>query len=383
MSVVANGNAGLDTCAHAAPNGEVAKKMHAWLCGFVLGFPVAYPSVPYYMLAFAVFFSVLVYFRKRMDSTILIAALLLMTIAIVSNLRGLQYYDIGLWRILFTTAFFIFFFFGQLVPASDRVISGFTAATTTMSVAVIVAAFILQPWSAGLLMFSVPQFRLWGSDYFPDWPNFLAFMLSVGFLLNAMVYRRAGFAALNIVAALLTTSRTPMIAVAIYLIAEFLRPGGSGMKRFLMASLGILLLVAIAVVAQYLPVELIDRLTLVADREDVYGYAFELFEQSPLIGNGSVLLDSSVGHQGQASFHNSYLDLLVRHGVLGLAVFFVLIFPRRTLDPRFSGSYWAIVAFFFIGALFQNFFRHPHLLMIYASLIATRGMFVRIPTHEH
>jgi O-antigen ligase len=356
------------------PVGERAR--FSFVGGVLLGIPLAYPSVPYYWLAFAVFASFFMQGLRRVSRSDITVVLAAMTVVMTSNLVSIDNYNIEVLRIFFTTLFFSFFLFGSVVPNRRALLAGFTFATQIMSIGVILAAVFLHPFSDGILMFTMPEHRLWGDDWFPDWPNFLAFMLSLGFLLNALFFRRPTWAIVQLAAALLTTSRTPLLAAAIYVIFLSFEATGS-LRRLLIVglllSLGVAAFTFIENLANYS--ELTERMGVISDREDVYGFAWDLFLQSPWLGNGSVLLDESVGNLGAASYHNSYLDILVRHGLLGFLFFVALIWPGACVEDAERKAYWAIVCFFVFGALVQNFFKHPHLIMIYSTIVNTRGVF--------
>ncbi|MDE3740185.1 O-antigen ligase family protein [Pseudomonas resinovorans] len=355
--------------------------VHSFFSGILLGLPFVYPSVPYYWFAFAVFFSVLIYINKGIGSRVLVLVLMAATVSVSSSLFGLKGYEIQPLRIFFTTSYFLFFLFGWLVPDRQALLRGYLKATGVMSVAVIIAALIIRPFESGLLMFSVPELRMWGEGYFPDWPNFLAFMLATGFLLNALAFNNKVMALVNIFAALLTTSRTPLIAIAIFFVVSALMGGKSLLFRVFVFIVVVLFAFVFVAALQLMPPEFLGRLLIFSDREEVYGHALHMLEMAPFIGHGSVLFDESVGLVGHVSFHNSYLDIAVRHGLLGLLVFVALLWPRRVVKDGQSDAYLALIVFFLVGALFQNFLKHPHLIMLYSVIVCTSGVF-RVKKNE-
>jgi O-antigen ligase len=352
-------------------------EIHSFVVGLLLGIPFVYPTVPYYWFAFAAFSSVLIYLDKKIPFRVLTLVLMAMVVSVSSSILGLDGYEIQPVRVFFTSSYFLFFFFAYLVPDKKALLKGYLRATEMMSIAVIVAALIVRPFESGLLMFSVPDLRLWGMPYFPDWPNFLAFMLSLAFLLNALVFKKTVMAVLNISAALLTTSRTPLLSITIFFLAYIFSREKSFSHRFCAFWVVILFCAFSVGMIQFLPPEFLARFFITSDREIVYGHALHMIEISPFIGHGAILFDSSVGMERFTSFHNSYLDITVRHGVLGLFFFFALLWPRRIDLNGQKGAYWAIIAFFLIGSMFQNFLKHPHLLMLYTVIVATSGVFQR------
>lgn len=354
------------------------KKMELpyFIMGFLLGIPLVYPSVPYYWLAFLVFGLGIMFYIKNLSIKSMYLILLAMLISMLSSLYGITVgnYPIDPFRIIFTTAFFAFFIFGNIIPNKTKLLLGYVFSLNIVSITVILAAIIFWPFKSGLLFFTLPELRLWGAPWFPDWPNFLAFMLSLAFIFNILVYKNNLMGLLNISAALLTTSRTPLIAIAIVIFIYVLGKN----KSIASVALKILILTAATVLISYLATlvseEFINRLFIFSDRGTVYGFALSMFVESPIIGHGAVLLDSSVGLEKFSSFHNSYLDILVRHGFLGFLVFLLLIWPSKTMKGAQKNAYWALIVFFIIGALFQNFIKHPHLVMVLSIIVATRGV---------
>ncbi|MBN2788508.1 MAG: O-antigen ligase family protein [Paludibacteraceae bacterium] len=349
----------------------------SFIMGIMLGIPFVYPSVPYYWFAFFVFFFAVLFFHKNLNFKKAFLVFFAMFISIISSFYGVSFgsYNIDPLRIAFTTAFFAFFIFGELVPDKAKLILGYVVSLNVISIAVIVAVIIIWPFKSGLLFFSMPELRLWGAPYFPDWPNFLAFMLSLAFLFNILVYKNNTMALVNISAALLTTSRTPLIAVAIVVLLFLFRRNKSIGRVFLKVVLLTFFAAIVVFMSGIVTDDFIARLLIVSDRATVYGHALAMIKASPLIGHGAVLFDSSVGLEKFASFHNSYLDITVRHGVLGLLIFLILIWPKSVAKEGLKSAYWGVVIFFLIAALFQNFFKHPHLIMMFSVILATRGIF--------
>lgn len=345
---------------------------HSWLAGFCLAFPVAYPNVPYYWTAFGVFGSMLFYVRQHVSVKVLLLIILAMLSALFSNVLGLSGYYIGERQMIGSVLFYCFFIFGALIPDLQRFYNGLFAGICTVAVLVFVGFFVERPYEAGMAMFTVAEHRLWGVHYFPDWPNFLAFMLALGFLLGVFIERRHGWAFFCLVAALMTTSRTPLFAAALFLIFATLKM--EWRARAVLLVLGAVALIVLGVVL--LP--FVDlggyfflRLFLFSDRAEVYSAALRLFEESPFFGSGAVLLDEHVGNFGAASFHNTYLDILVRQGLLGLLIFIALIIPDvRRVRKECLWLMGPIILYFLIPSFFQNFLKHPNLLMIYSALLA-------------
>lgn len=343
----------------------------SWLAGFCLAFPFAYPDVPYYWIAFSVFGLMFLFGRHQFSSRELILIILAMLSALLSSYIGLSGYYIGERQIVGSVLFYCFFLFGSLIPDLEKFYKGLFAGVCTVALLVFVFFFIERPYEAGLDMFSLPEYRLWGVRYFPDWPNFLAFMLALGFLLGMFIERRPGWALACLTAAFMTTSRTPLFAIAIFMIFTVLKMGWRTRVIFSASGVGMLLVLAML----FLPTidfssEFFARMFLFSDRAEVYLSAVDLIKASPVLGNGAVLLDERVGNFGAASFHNTYLDILVRQGLLGFLIFLVLIFPSgRNIKKEYVWAVAPFVLYFLIPSFFQNFLKHPHILMIYSALL--------------
>jgi hypothetical protein len=123
--------------------------------------------------------------------------------------------------------------------------------------------------------------------------------------------------------------------------------------------------------------ELIARMLIAEDREEIYSFALNLVFESLIIGNGSVLLDESVGFTGFPSFHNSYLDVAVRHGILALIIFLLILIPDKKNRIVGGVAFALTILFFLIGSAFQNFLKHPHIIMIYMVCINSGYLFCK------
>jgi O-antigen ligase len=343
----------------------------SWLAGFCLAFPFAYPSVPYYWVAFSVFGLMFLFGRRQFSSRVLVLIILGMLSALLSSYVGLSGYDIGERQVIGSVLFYCFFIFGSLIPDLQRFYKGLFAGVCTVALLVIICFFIERPYEAGLEMFSLPEYRLWGVRYFPDWPNYLAFLLALGFLLGMFIEHRPKWALVCLAAAFMTTSRTPLFALAIFMMFTVLKLEAKTRVIVLASCVGTLLLLAVLLLPTLdLSGEFFARMFLFSDRAEVYLSAVELIKASPVLGSGAVLLDERVGNFGAASFHNTYLDIFVRQGLLGFLVFLALIVPLRRIIKR--EYLWVIapfVLYFLICSFFQNFLKHPHFLMIYSVLL--------------
>lgn len=367
------------SAAEPAPHGGAAapavgrRSIGYVLLGVLLALPFPYPAVPYYWAAFAAFAIALLntrFERFNRAPELVLGVLALCVVAIISNLLSPYPYVRDPDRFVITTTFYLFFLFGLLAWDREReIMAGLSAVILLQAIAVLLASVVGFRWGAGLLNWSMPELRLWGGRWFPDWPNFYAILLCTGFLVFLLHYRRALPAAICMLAAVLTTSRSVLVALGIGLAWLVLfTPGRRRLLRF--AVVALLVAVGAATIGMMLAgsdrlEEFVERMSLLSDREEIWRSSLGLFLEHPLFGIGGVMLDESVGHSGHASFHNSYAEVLVRHGIVGFLLYaWLLLAYVRRVRLAHAGS--AILLFLLVTAVFQNTLRHPHFFMMFS-----------------
>lgn len=345
--------------------------------GIFLGIPIAWPSPPYYIFALLIFIIYIfsnpqIFFK--LNQTRIFVIYLLVLISLLSNIIGASNTSlIDTSRALTTSLFFLLFIISSEIQKESRILlKGFTFSMLILAILILLLSMLTGITQQGIYLFTQPEFRLWGQPYFPDWPNYLAFMLSLSFMLNIFIFRQNFLAFIQIAAALLTTSRTPLLALILSVIAMFFMKG----KYRIM---GVVLLLAMPIILLNIEIndQLLERAMVSSDREDIYGFSINLFLQSPLIGHGSVLLDDSIGFYGHSSFHNSYLDILVRHGLISLLFFLYLLTPSQKNIKDGGLPFLMVILFFLIGSLFQNYLKHPHIVLLFIVIINSGRLFVK------
>ncbi|AOS44990.1 hypothetical protein Verru16b_02059 [Lacunisphaera limnophila] len=341
----------------------------AALSGILLALPFSFPAPPAYLLALLVFLcAVALQPDTRIHAPVIAVVFGLIATALLSNVEAVLAGRADPVRALYTSGYFILFLYGYYARRVQVLLRYYAYAVTLISLAIVGAFVASEAYRYGTLLFVVPTMRLWGAEFFPDWPNFFALELLLGVYLNWFWRRQVGSTAVCVVGAVLTTSRFVWLALAIMALIELLRRRAVVFYflPFVIAAYG----VAVAA-PHYLPAAVQERLQVVSDRTEIASSVFRLFAQAPLLGNGSVLLDASVGHMGFESFHNSYFDVLVRHGLVGLFFLVLLLCPWRVRWRHLRhGACLPVLGLFVIGACFQNFLKHPHLFMLLALIIS-------------
>lgn len=353
----------------------------AYVLGILAAVPISYPGPPYYLLAFAILaicgFSLFVRLTNSLNSIAICAAaagILLSAIAIFSSLAS-PYKDLlGPERIITTSLFYLFFICGLAIVDYERFFRGLVDAIAVQAGFVIIAAVFYFPWHYGALVFSAPPLRLWGADMFPDWPNFYAAMLCMGFIVAIALQGRWIVGLMCLTAAFLTTSRTVFLAVAILLAWHILFR--QQRYRFLVI-IGIIFIGLGGLIVIFTTgapdSEFASRLLLISDRLTILWSSMDLILDNLVTGVGGIVLDERVGHLGAASFHNSYLEVAVRMGLIGLVIYLPLIFLPLFL-LRWSDGLISLTLFLLAGSMFQNLLRHPHIAIVFSMIIAWAGL---------
>lgn len=353
-----------------------------WL-GIFSALPLSYPAAPYYLVSFGILFvcGLLLFVRmtRSLNKVALWAAasgILLSAVAIFSSLNSPYPELLGPSRIGMTSLFYLFFVCGLAISDHARFFKGFVDGMAVQAILVIIASIFYLPWWAGTLIFSVPELRLWGANLFPDWPNFYAAMLCMAFITAISVQRRWAVGLLCLTAALLTTSRTVFLAFAVlsgwYVFFGHNRYPAIRVVLAIASVIGALGLVLVLMSGAF-DSEFTARFLLISDRLTILGSSIELFLENVLTGVGGIVLDYRVGHMGAATFHNSYLEVAVRMGILGLAIYLPLVLLPLVL-LRWSDTLIPLVLFILAGSIFQNLLRHPHIAIIFSVLIAWAGL---------
>lgn len=345
-----------------------------WFLGLGLGLPAAVPGAPWYWIAFAAMLVAII--RWRFDDRLALIRLGLcvacMVIAILANIFSPYADMLRVSTVLPSILFFSFFLFGNGVRDRLSLLHGFTLSVTIYAGIVVAAFFYLEIYSNGLQLYVLPAKRLWGYSLFYDWPNMLSIIFGLGCLVNYLIFRRKWWGALTLFAAIVTTSRSVAIAIALLMVFAAYKALSSGrfMYQFLVlvAIVGIIAMLGWAGDNLTDAAAVINRISKTGDREIVYQLALDLMAQNPLLGIGSVQYGAISNYV--ESFHNSYLKVGTRFGIFGLFLFIFLIIPLRVRkDLKFE--YILLIVYLPILGLVQDALQHPHLALLQSVFIVS------------
>ena len=344
-------------------------KLRDFASGILLAFPIVYPSKPYYIFAFFAYLisaSTIVVSRE-----ILLYVVLFIAITIFQGLNTVSNEHIEFARVMYTSFSILLFLFGFTIKEPQEVLKGFCYGITILALVVIGFFLYLRLYSKGLSLFIYPEMRLWGSEYFMDWPNFIAFGLGLGALLNLIYLRAKFFTIICIFAAVLTTSRTSLLAVLFLSLYVFFNTINS--KKAKVNFVIISVIVFTFLIWKYelssllqLDERLLERLSKSEDRAISWNNAWNIFKDNIFTGIGPVSLGYESGI-GASSIHNSYLDIAVRYGIFGFLVWLVFLI-RIHFQWAFSKELYYVLGYFFLAAFFNNIFKHPHYIMLFSVL---------------
>ena len=336
-----------------------------WALGLLSAIPFAYPKEPFYWIVIAIFILGLYRFKlQARDSINVLLALLLILLVAVVNLSN-SIYTLSVFG---TYLAIILLLFRYIVRSSEQFLHGFSFVTTIYALATFVMFIILRPYNNGLLMFINSDYRMWAEGYLIEWPNvFSAFLVIGGFIHILLKNRKTAF--MHFSAAILTTSRTALLAILIYAIFT-LNKSKSRMKY----------IYAIVIITTFAAVFLVynqddlfisflyDRLIKTGDRGEIYNTLIESSLDN-LFGIGNVPFEQI--DDAYQSYHSSFLKVLSRYGILGLLLYVFLTYPRGLIKNRSLEINMPII-FILLCGIVQDFMFHLHITALYSVLLSHR-----------
>lgn len=330
-----------------------------YLLGILVAIPFAYPYSPFYPIAYLFFIFVL--FKIKCDKEcindiiiIYLFILLIFIINIFNNNLNLSVLGTYITLLLLLSKF--------AISNINNFFRGILLMTTMYSTITLFLFFLLSPYLNGFEMFTNSSYRMWGEGYLLEWPNvFACFIIIGGFI--SFHYSNNFLLFLHIIASVLTTSRASLLFIMFILFILFVN---SRYKKSYLIMIAVILSISILYLSQ--ETVLFERIIKFSDRGIIYTILIEIF-QNHIFGIGNVPFSELNPYY--ESYHSSFLKVLARYGLLGFALFIILLYPR---NMQYKGiKLNLLIVFLLIGGLFQDFLFHPHVIIIYSVLVQYKG----------
>ncbi len=347
-----------------------------YFLGILIAFPLTYPSPPFYIFSFLAIgiLSFRVFIEKvKIDilsaSLLFISSLMLVVSSIIFNYET----SAGSFTALLGGGIFFFIFvLSHYIRDCDLFIKGFIDGVFFLCLATIFLFFSLGAYKYGVRVFYVPEYRLWAEGFIPDWPNYIVFFFCCATLLSLQRDKAIGVHFfLFLLASILTTSRLFFICLALSMVIFAI------LKLSKKTILFTIMLVTFAYIYSDFSIgldeQVVNRLIKSEDREGLFSVLIELWMARPLLGYGVISLNEIVAAD-YASFHNSYLEVLIKGGGIGFMLFIAFILRGAFMlyhsnIPRNDKYLMFIILFFFLfSSLFQNYLKHPHIMVLFSVL---------------
>ncbi|MBE5907631.1 MAG: O-antigen ligase family protein [Lachnospiraceae bacterium] len=235
----------------------------------------------------------------------------------------------------------------------------------------------------------VVHHREWAEGYIGGWPNSTVLPLVFGVYMEMSAFmkdkRITGMVRLCILlfALLLCTSRTGYVGAAL-VIVYFLFSVGQDTKKWKKVfkyalSIVIVAIVSVGVISIITTEEMRGRMLMVADRMEIVKDALVYIGNRPISGYGGNTVDVvykvvartttgiNWGHT-----HNTILELLIRHGIVGMLTFVLFIFgiSKHLVSKEEKAMYWIL----WILSLFQIYYKDFVFLLLLYSLVPQKGI---------
>ena len=355
------------------------------MAGFLCGMPICWPNPPWHWGAIGAACILLpgaLARSRREDQSYVCAIIAFIFMAILSCALSPALDEIRPAGLVNSVASAAILILGFGVRDLDTFLSGFRKAVLCLAVVVLAYFFYSGTYRDGLNAFIFAEGRMWGGAVLPAWPNVLCIELALGFLAFSFVPRRKYAMGLCLIAAILTTSRMAWLAIAICALhkASFKSAASILGVVFMIAcgstAVAIVLSLTGVLSDSELLVLVLFRSGRVSDRQILFQHLIDLWLERPVFGWGAIdghfhADDELFAAQDFMSFHNSFLDVLVRGGILGFVMFAYLLMPWRRVDPGGSSNKArkTLMLYIVMAALFQNVFKHPGLSITYSVLL--------------
>ena len=346
-----------------------------YFLGILVAIPFSYPNEPLYWFGLTAFILALPRMKFGKSAWITLSLILLfLSTVVVANLISPFQDSIQIFSIAGTFLTMGCFMFRYCVMNLEEFLSGFLVVIGIYTLLTFIAFFVLEPYQYGFGLFVDSNYRMWAEGFLIEWPNVFCVFLVLGAYINWI--RSNGFlASLNILAAVLTTSRMGILAIAIFALFFLLK------RKLLPTATTILIMLLVSALATYLISSNNDvfldyvsqRLFKISDRELIFNDMVTVFADN-IFGVGNI----SFGEISElyTSYHSSFLKALIRYGIVGFIIYLLLILPRNPLW-KLRAKENAPIVFFLVAGLVQDMLFHIHLVIMYSVLLEYREVRMR------
>lgn len=262
----------------------------------------------------------------------------------------------------------------------------------------LLAITIIGLWIVKMGMMSIPtlivHYRMWAEDYLGGWPNSTVLPLLFGIYMEMKAIMRErkvmGIARLGVllVALLLCTSRTGYVGATLVII-YFLFTERESTKRWwkiLKHAISIVMVVVVAtsVISIITTNEMGGRMFMVADRMEIITDMLAYIGNRPISGYGGNSVDvvyevvgRTVTGVNWGHTHNTILELLIRHGIIGMFAFALLVFrvSKRITSKEDRAMYWILWGISVLQIFYKDFI---FLLLIYLLIPSKNDCFENV-----
>lgn len=353
----------------AVPVDSKIKSKFDFFLGILVAVPIKYPSEPYYWFAMLAMLIALPRMILVRDNIVyLYAAILLSALSILANLYSPFFSEVNPIGLLASALMFYFFLFRYCIHDVEGFLSGFLLVAKIYAGTVISIFFILKPYSSFGNFFVSSEARMWGDGYLPEWPNVFCVFLVVSFFIF-LSRRMHVWAAICILAALLTTSRMAILGLGLFLLFLFLRSKGRSK-----AVLSIVFVLSVSFSYYYFSDNqlfldyLTHRFFKTDDRKIIFDTLYGVFSAYPF-GVGNLSFESL--NDAYVSYHSSFLKIAVRYGIVSFVVFAFLVFPRNIQGSFLSYSNLPLFFLILVGVV-QDMLLHLHFILLYSVFLKCR-----------
>lgn len=356
---------------------------------FAVCFPYSFPSPPMYVFSYLSLLFVLVFsfvHKKSIPLTYLIFYFLLVVSLSISTLISEDLFTATAFLGIFISPLFFSVGFWVDHKSFFRFFWIFSAIN---SAAIIIFYLSLGIYKNGVSVFIISELRMWGENIFFDWPNYIVMTPILAIYSHYLFTRKIGwFFIINAIAALLTTSRTAILALGIYFCIYLIEKKKYYIISFLVIITSLYIFPALIFIEE--GNEITNRLLKTGDREHLFTGLYNAFLQKPLLGWGVVSVPTVFPETYYNSFHNSFLEAAVRGGILNLTItiaFLMFMFVRLKNNSLVLTHSKATTILFFtfilLGCLTQNFLKHPNVAIILSMIFFSKVTQYETNSPEH